>query len=211
MSGSIPLQSAPPSYLYGEYADDADLQATRDAYNEEANGLFQWLQTTAIADYRNDPVSGVLLDFVAAGLYNMTRNVPIILSGGSARGAFADVALADSPFAGALFTTGSAVILSLTDDQFRRALTWNIYSGDGWTFSTPWLRRRLARFAFSANGFDDQNVADQQAVSIKWTALRTATIVITGAAATIVSILQSGLSSGYLQAPIGYSFNVSAA
>lgn len=211
MSGNNPLQNIPPSYLYGEYADDSDLKAMRDAYIKEAQGIFLWLQNTAIADYRNDPISAELLDFVGAGLYNMTRNIPIIGGSGSYKGAFADVAFGDAEFAGGTYTAGSATSIVLTDDQFRRAITWNIYSGDTWTFSTSWLRRRIARFMFSANGYDTATVEQQQLVSVAWPTLRTADVVVTSTDTDLVTLLQNGLGNGYLQAPIGYTFNVSAA
>jgi len=204
------LQNAPPSYLYGEYADDTNLQATRQAYNQEANGLFQWLQTVPIADYRNNPISSTLLDFVAEGLYNMQRKVLVAATRSNIKGAFADVAMGDAAFADGEYSEATATVITLNDDQFRRAITWNIYSGDGWIFSTPWLRRRIARFMFGTNGNDVSQVGDQQYISIQWTALRTATIYITAPSAdtVIAGVLQTGLTSGYLQSPIGYLFNI---
>ena len=211
MSDTTPLQNAPNSYLYGEYADDPDIKATRDAYYAQAQGLFSWLQNNPIADYRNDPISSQLLDFVGAGLYNMTRNVPVVGTGGSYKGAFADVTFSEVAFAGGTYTAGSSTTIVLTDDQFRRSITWNIYTGDGWTFSTPWLRRRLARFIFSANGYDIATVDQQQLVSIEWPQLRTANITIASSMPDLITLLQNGLGNGYLKVPIGYTFNIAAA
>lgn len=206
------LLIAPPAYLYGQYNNDPDIQATRDAYNQEAQYIFNWLQTNPIADYRGDPISGPLLDFVAQGLYNMTRRVQVASTLGGVKGSFGDAAFGTSEFAGGTYQEPDSQAISLSDDQFRRAITWNIFSGDGWTFSTNWLRRRIARFIFGVDGASDINVDDQQLISIMWTSLRTATVYVTSPAssATLTGLLLIGISNNYLQTPIGYDIIIVA-
>lgn len=204
------LLNAPQSYLYGEYRDDPDLRATRTAYNQEANGIFQWMQQNPVADYRSSAVGSNLLDWVGLGLYNMSRKVLVSSSGGGATGSFGDVVMGHSPFAGGKITAPTSLALNLSDDQYRRAITWTIYAGDGWVFNTDWLRRRIARFMFVADGYGEFQVADLQLISIQWIGLRSANVFITAPAmsSALALILSVGLSTGYLQIPLGYTINI---
>ena len=49
---------------------------------------------------------------------------------------------------------------AVTDDVFKRILTWHFYKGDGKNFSVRWLKRRIWRFLQGANGtdFDDIDI-----------------------------------------------------
>lgn len=205
------LVSPPKSYLYGQYADDKSLKATRDAYNTESSDIFSWMQTTPISDHRSDKITGNLLDWLAGGIYNMSRKVMVSATTGTVTGSIGDVVLGDVPLADGNVTQPNNIAINLSDDQFKRSITWNTYSGDGWIFNTDWLRRRITRFMFSANGYSDFNVADMQLVDIRWTDIRTASIFVTAPAlsSVVASILSIGINNGYLQTPIGYTFNVS--
>jgi hypothetical protein len=45
---------------------------------------------------------------------------------------------------------------NISDDVFKRILTWDIYKGDGKRFSSHWLKRRIMRFLVGVNGTDPQ-------------------------------------------------------
>src|ERR1700675_581252 len=78
-SGPTTLTVPIPSYLYQEYADDADLQAFVGAFNALAGVYVTWFANVPLAAYTNAAISGPLLDWVAQGIYGMTR--PVLSSG----------------------------------------------------------------------------------------------------------------------------------
>ncbi|HHR1377797.1 TPA: hypothetical protein ACS3HB_005189, partial [Citrobacter freundii] len=45
----------------------------------------------------------------------------------------------------------------VSDDLFKRIMTWNFYKGDGFYFTIPWLKRRIMRFLTGVNGVDVVN------------------------------------------------------
>ena len=147
-----PLQTIIPSYLYQEYADDQDLQAFVDAYNELAQGYLDWFNQTPLSVYTSPAVSGPLLDWVGNGIWGIPR--PVFGSTSSKYVAALNtypmntLALNGSQMAGA----GSAI--PATDDYYKRVLTWYTYLGDGRHFTVPVLRKKVARFLFGANGTD---------------------------------------------------------
>jgi hypothetical protein len=149
---SLPLQDIIPSYLYQQYSDDSDLQAFVASFNALAQGYLDWFNQTPLAVYTSPAISGPLLDWVGNGLYGIAR--PVIAST-SVRsfGGWDTSAYDTQPFNQATQTRyGTALVAS--DDIYKRALTWNLYRGDGMQMSLPWVRRRVARFLFGANGSD---------------------------------------------------------
>src|SRR4051812_19738278 len=67
------IQNFIRSYLYTTYSEDQDIAALVEAFNELAQGYLDWFNETALADYASEAVSGDLLDWVAEGLYGVTR------------------------------------------------------------------------------------------------------------------------------------------
>jgi hypothetical protein len=139
------------SYLYKEYEDDDDLQALVAAYNGATQAHVDWFNQVGLPYYPG--LTGPLLDWVAQGLYGLLRN-----------------SLA-SPFSPALgppntvapnttvpngYTPSSQTFYSLSDDVFKRILTWDFFKGDGKRFSIRWLKRRIIRFILGTNGIDPQ-------------------------------------------------------
>jgi len=149
-AGPTTLTQTIPSYLYLEYADDADLQAFVAAYNAISQDYVTWFATIGLPVYTGDQISGGLLDLAAAGIYGMVR--PSLSSGRNR-----DV----GPFNTYAFNTlgfnvrkriGPTDVTVTTDDIFKRIMTWNFYKGDGNEFNVRWLKRRIMRFLIGENG-----------------------------------------------------------
>lgn len=136
------------SYPYQEYADDDNIRAFFDAYNTMAQQYVDWFNTVNLPIYTG--LSGSLLDWVAAGLYGMTR--PSLPSGSSQNiGALNTWALNTI----SLNTTkiiGPASYYQTNDDVFKRILTWHLWRGDGRQFNIRWLKRRVMRFLTGTDG-----------------------------------------------------------
>jgi hypothetical protein len=148
-SGPISLANAIPSYLYEEYQDDDDLQAFVGAYNQIAQQVINWFNTINLPIYTG--LSGVLLDWVAQGLYGQVR--PSLSSGQNKNiGPFNTYPLNGSGGFNVHKIIGPSNITVTTDDFFKRIITWNFWKGDGRTFNIRWLKRRIMRFLIGVNG-----------------------------------------------------------
>ena len=165
------LQTIAPSYLYQEYADDADLQAFVTAYNQYAQSYLDWFNTTSLPIYTQPAISGALLDWVASGIYNYPRPFLVTQSisgrpqsayGTSAYGILA-YGIRKQPI-----TRGTSIIVN--DDIYKRALTWQAYLGDGKQMTIQWIKRRIARFLYG-NGGLDSNVSNLQNISVAFTSV----------------------------------------
>lgn len=147
-----PLQTQIPAYPYWQYADDDDIQALFEAYNQAAQYYMDWFNTTPLAVYTNPNVSGFLLDWVAQGLYGMVR--PLLGSGFSRRIGAIDTYAINQLAIDATKVISGGTFQTATDDIFKRIMTWNFYKGDGLMFSTTWLKRRVMRFLTGVGGLD---------------------------------------------------------
>jgi hypothetical protein len=144
------LDKVIPSYLYWQYRDDDNLQAFVDAQNVLAQRFIDWFRALDLPIYTKDPVSGALLDWVGAGLYGYPR--PVLGSGTQTeRGPF-DTWQLDSIQLNTLEITGNFTPVRVTDDLYRRILTWHLYRGDGRQLTVRWLKRRVMRFLTGTDG-----------------------------------------------------------
>jgi hypothetical protein len=156
-------------------------------------------------------LSGSLLDWVGAGLYGIQRPIlsyqqPAPIGAGS--GPYNTMAWNTSVYGGGKLhpaNTNPITYLPVTDDVYQRILTWHLYKGDGFQFSTEWLKRRVHRFMDGANGFlpIEDNHYD---VSI--TSSGTA-ITITVSANQIGTVLQYAVTDGVLALPFQFTYTVS--
>ena len=146
------LDTLTPSYLYAQYQDDVTLSAFVDAYNSLAQSYLDWFNDTPLAIYVLSSINGTLLDWVGDNLYQVIR--PAISNYSSTyRGAQVMEPTATRAQASATFSSsGSSTLVS--DDIYKRVLTWHHYKGDGMQASLTWLRRRVARFLYGSNGTD---------------------------------------------------------
>lgn len=154
LSTTTLLEKLIPSYLYWQYRDDDNLQAFVDAQNQLAQQFITWFCNLNLPIYTRDPVSGALLDWVGEGLYGLPR--PVLGSGTvrPARGPY-NTWQFDSIRFNARDQKGTNFIAeTVTDDIYRRALTWHFFKGDEKVFNVRWLKRRIMRFLTGINGTD---------------------------------------------------------
>ena len=150
--GYQPLQSVLPAYPYAQYADDDNISAFFEAYTEIAQSYLDWFNDTPLPVYTSPSISGELLDWVGEGIYATPRPVVATQTTTTVAG------FNSFPFNTLAFnelfkqTSGTSVIA--TDDLYKRALAWQLFLGDGRQMSVDWLRRRIARFLYGANGAD---------------------------------------------------------
>jgi hypothetical protein len=207
------------SYLYTQYADDDDLQALVEAYNQGTQYFVDWFNNVNLPYYPG--LSGGLLNWVAEGLYGLQRT-QLASQLSSAKGALNTVALNTMVLNGSI--PASQTFYDLTDDIFKRILTWNLYKGDGRQFSVRWLKRRIIRFLVGTDGVDP-NPADPGftigtettsavgvvissgniAVAIDQSALSLQAGVTPG----VLQLFKAALEGGNLEMPLGYSIAVS--
>ena len=144
------LDAVIPAYLYQQYADDDDLQAFVQAFNEIAGWYIQWFAKTNPADYTQQHMQGVVLDWVLGGLYGIVRPaLPIGIF--KAVGPLNTWTLNTWPL-NRFDVIPPAEYQLTTDDIFKRIVTWHLYKGDGDVFNLRWLKRRVMRFLTGANG-----------------------------------------------------------
>ena len=147
-----PLPAVVPAYVYVQYNDDPYVTAFFTAYNELAQGYLNWFNETPLPVWTSPNVSGSLLDFIGTNLYNTPR--PVISSeSSSSSGAMATDPMATQAMASFILNT-SGTAQPADDDLYKRTLTWIHYKGDGFQATIEWLRRRIARFLYGANGGD---------------------------------------------------------
>lgn len=208
VQGNTSLQQIIPMYLYVQYADDPDLQAFVTAFNELAQGYLDWFNQTPLAIYTSPQVSGQLLDWVAKGLYGVTR--PYLSAGSSS---------VEGPLNTYEFNTlepnqslviSSGTYVATDDDIFKRIITWNFYKGDGNQFTVSWLKRRVMRFLVGSDGLDP-GIQQTYDVSVQFAANNQVLIDIKNPGSydrSVILALGEGINSGALQTPFQYEFVV---
>lgn len=152
------------SYLYVQYADDDNLQAFVSAFNELAQIYVGWFATIELPVYTNPQIAGPLLDWVAEGVYGITR--PTLSSGRNRNvGPYNTIAFNSKPPFNKIIRVGPQDVAATSDDVFKRIITWNFYKGDGNIFNILWLKRRIIRFLIGVNG-TAPNIDQTDAVSV---------------------------------------------
>lgn len=149
------------SYLYVQYADDDNLQAFVNAFNEMVQAYVSWFADNNLGDYTS--LSGGLLDWVAQGLYGFTR--PLLGSGRNHNLGPLNTYLFNALPMNALKVIGPQNVTAVTDDVFQRVMTWSFYKGDGFVVNIRWLKRRIIRFLTAANG-TAPNIDQTYAISV---------------------------------------------
>lgn len=137
-----------PSYLYTQYADDVNLQSFVSAYNTMTQEYLDWFNTINLPIYTVQ--SGTMLDWVATGLYGIPR--PTIANGFLAWSApLNSWAMNTIPLNG-IDETPAGTPQYVTDDYYKRIVTWFFYKADGQVFTINWLKRRIVRFCLGVDG-----------------------------------------------------------
>ena len=206
------------SYLYQQYANDDDLQAFVAAFNAATQTYVDWFNSVNLPFYPG--LTGPLLDWVANGLYGLQRtSLTQTVSG--AVGPLNTTELNTQPLNA--FTAPTSVYYNITDDVFKRILTWNFYKGDGKRFCMKWLKRRIMRFLVGTDGLDPNPLSpdfvvgpeNTQAVSVT-VASDVLTVTINGAYISslvqlqpqIIDIFKAAFLGGVLDLPVQYTYAV---
>lgn len=149
----MPVKLTIPAYVYEQYSDDDNIQAFASSQNTLTQEYVDFFNATPLPVYTDPAIAGLLLDWLAPGIYGMTRPVLpavafVALAGPFNTWAFDTLAFNDDVLQqiGPPFNTD--------DDTFKRVLTWHIYKADGKVFSVRWLKRRVMRFLFGVDGVD---------------------------------------------------------
>ena len=191
-----------PAYLYQQYNEDPDLTAFFTAYNVLAQ---QYLDNT---NNLNLPIytqpTGALLDWVALGIYGIKR--PSL----STPAEFSNLGVYDTvPYDTTAYTedikTSPASFYVVTDDYFKRIITWNFYKGDGFQYTTEWLKRRIKRFLYGLNGVNFR-IDNTYEISVTYTAPNTINIHIPNL--DVSPIFESAIQGGVLNVPFQYIYNI---
>lgn len=199
-AGPTTVTDTIPSYLYQQYNDDEDLQAFVAAFNSLARQYVGWLVTTNLADYR--ALSGALLDWVALGLYGLTR--PSLGSGSNRNlGPLGTYAFGTPPAYDVIKRLGPLNVTVTSDDTFQRCMTWNLYKGDGRYFNVRWLKRRVMRFLNGVNG-TDPGVNQTYDVSVQFGSAGVITISISAGTRKMIK----GPLGTYTFGTLGYGYGV---
>lgn len=147
------LQTTIPAYLYQQYAADDNLQAVIAAYNAATQTIISAFANQNLAYYPG--LSAPLLQWVAEGLYG-SEETSLASAITPATGPLNTVMLNTTMLNAG--TPASETFYNITDDVFKRIMTWNLYKGDGKRFCMRWLKRRIARFIFGTDGVDPQAI-----------------------------------------------------
>lgn len=184
------------SYPYVQFADDENITAWFDAYNTYAQQYLDWFNNTPLAVYTRSEISGALLDWVANGVYGCYRT-PIAFGNSRSIGPLNTYTPNYIPFNQGK-KLSDVTSFTMTDDVFKRVITWNFYKGDGVQISIPWLKKRAARFT----NVPYKNIL----VSIGSGNIINLTVV--GADFEIFNYLKSVMELKLVNLPISYSFTV---
>lgn len=210
VAGPTSVTTTIPAYLYQEYNDDDDVAALVEAYNALAQQYLDWFNHVNLPVYTSTTISDSLLDWVAAGLYGITRPT---LSSGVVQG----IGLLDS------FMLGQIVIGTYTlqglisnyvtsDDTFKRIITWHFFKGDGFYFCFTWLKRRIMRFLIGTAG-TAPNIDHLYPISVVHASAVDVTVTITLTTDENITLLnaqlfQAAVQSGVLELPFQFSLDV---
>ncbi len=201
------LSNIIPAYIYEQYADDDNIQAFASAYNAIAQAYLDWFSNINLPIWTGPSLTGPLLDWVATGIYGIPRPVLSLSTIIAAIGDFNtyDLNTIDIDGSG---TIGASTTYVVTDDIYKRVLTWYLYKGDGFTFNTLWLKRRVARFLAGVNGTDYNGPTDQ--ISVKFTGTSTINITVNAGAIELSAapLLQAAILTGSVPLPFQYTFNM---
>lgn len=196
-----------PAYLYQQYSNDDTsqyLQAFFDAYNQQSQSNLDRLNSLDLPIYTNPNTTGVLLDWVGQGIYGFSR--PTLPSGfsESGLGVYNTVAYDTTAYTQDI-TSSPTTFYTVTDDYYKRMLTWNLYKGDGFQYSTQWLKRRIKRFLFGLNGVSP-TIENTYEISVTYPTPSTVEITIPNL--PISPIFDAAIQAGVLNVPFEYTYTV---
>jgi hypothetical protein len=197
-----------PSYLYQQYqkvTSTDDLEAFFTAYNNTAQTYLDNTNSLNLPVYTEQIAP--LLDWTALGIYGILRPSLPVTSEFTKEGAYDTFEYDTLPYNQNVSNEPSS-FYTITDDFFKRIITWNFYRGDGYQYTTMWLKRRVARFLYGIDGTDIPDIADLYNVSVTYSAPNSITITVPDLG-DISAILSTGIQYGVLSVPYEYDYSVS--
>lgn len=180
----------------------SSLQAFVNSYNAITQNYLDDINVLNLPIYTVQ--SGAMLDWVALGLYGVNR--PSLSTGTTFTplGVYNTVDYNTTAYSEDI-KGGEVTNYVVTDDHFKRILTWNFYKGDGFQFNMMWLKRRVKRFIYGFNGVNFP-IEDTYEISIISTAPNTFEIHIPDL--DIAPIFEACIIQGVLNVPFQYTFTV---
>ena len=194
-----------PAYLYQQYTKDPyneDLQSFFTAYNTESQTRLDATNNLNLPIYTKQIAP--LLDWTAYSIYGVTRPSLGSPAQFSPLGVY-DTIPYDTNAYSRNITTGTSNFYVVNDDIFKRILTWNFYKGDGFQYTTQWLKRRIKRFLLGVDGIDFP-IDNTYEISVTYGSNNVITLTVPNYAVTPIFI--SALESGVLNVPFEYSYVV---
>jgi hypothetical protein len=198
-AGPTGLLKTLPSYLYQQYADDADLQEFVTQTNAFQQGYVDWYNDTGLPIYTG--LVGPLLDWVGDNLYGIFR--PSLSSGATPSVGPLNTFLLNSVPFNDYAASDTPPFFQTDDDTYKRIITWAFYKGDGKNFSMRWLKRRLKRFMTGVNGVDP-GVSETYDVSVSFGDGNNVNIHLL----TNTPLLKEAIDSGVVELPYQFTWNV---
>lgn len=195
-----PLHEIIPSYLFNEYNDDENLQAFVASFNSLAQGYLDWFSNTPLGLYTSPNINGPLLDWIGNGVYGIPRPVLSNQTSSVTAGYNSTPYNTLLPYDGASFTSSGSSSLA-SDDIYKRAMTWDLYRGDGQMFTIGWLKNRVNRFINGANGSDWPVLDNPPSITVSGNVFT-----ITSFQDSVFTSLQELLANNALSVPFQYTF-----
>ena len=197
------------AYLYQQFKDDKDLASFVQAYNAIAQDYVSWFNNIGLPIYTLPACSGLMLDWIGKGIYGIPRQN--LTSGNVNITGRLNTNQLDTLQIDASAQSSTLQNIAMTDDIYKRVLTWNLYRGDGYTFSTQWLKRRVLRFILGVNGADVL-INSTNTVSVTFGVSNAVTIQYrTGTTQVpMVNVLNACINTGILDLPMQYTFSITA-
>jgi len=216
MSGTLFPPSAPttlqtqiPAYVFEQYQDDDNIQAMNSAFNVTAQNYLNWFNGINLPIYTQPQISGSLLDWVAQGIYGLSR--PSLPYGMLKTIGPLNTWLLNTYVLNTLIVSGTVTDFTTNDDIFKRIITWFFFKGDGMSYSTTWLKRRIMRFLVCSNG-TATNIDNTYPISVAFEGGGNVlvTITVSGGLVTlpVAQVFQAAVQVGAVSLPFQLSFTV---
>lgn len=182
----------------------SSLQAFFTAYNNFSQSNLDRINQLNLPVYTGKPIVGSLLDWVGSSLYGIPRPSLSTYYQLSNTGAYNTQPYNVSPYDQNSIVSPST-FFQVTDDYYKRILTWNLYKGDGFQYNTQWLKRRIKRFLLGVDGIDFP-IDETYEISVTYSGLNEVDIVIPNLEAS--PILAAAIQEGVLNVPFEYIYSV---
>lgn len=197
-----PTSAIIPAYPYRQYSIDASVQAFFASQNSLSQEYLDWFNNTPLALYTSPNISGLLLDWIANGIYGIPR--PVLSSGTSQRRAGYNSTAYDTIAYDTLIFSQSGTATIANDDIYKRVMTWNTYKGDGQVFSMFWLKNRINRFLNGVNGTDWPVLNNPPFIAVSGSTF----LIDSGSGSPMFTVLSQAIANGVLALPFQYTFTV---